>query len=75
MKNKILTALIAFSVCFFVVLDYNLLTKADEVPTTLSNATGGNKTAIDFDAIMQSDWNKLPEDVRRQALMDASSGG
>jgi hypothetical protein len=51
------------------------LTKADEVPTTLSNATGGNKTAIDFDAIMQSDWNKLPEDVRRQALMDASSGG
>ena len=50
------------------------LTKADEVPTTLSNATGGNKTAIDFDNLMQSDWEKLPEDVRRQALMDSSSG-
>ena len=50
------------------------LTKADEVPTTLSNATGGNKTAIDFDNLMQSDWEKLPEDVRRQALMDSSAG-
>jgi valyl-tRNA synthetase len=50
------------------------LTQAEEVPTTLSNATGGNKTAIDFDNLMQSDWEKLPEDVRRQALMDSSSG-
>ena len=50
------------------------LTNADKVPTTLSNATGGNKTAIDFDNLMQSDWNKLPEDVRRQALMDSSGG-
>lgn len=47
------------------------LTQADEVPTTLSNATGGNKTAIDFDAISQADWNKLPEDVRMQALMES----
>ena len=46
------------------------LTKADEVPTTLSNATGGNKTAIDFDAISQADWNKLPADVRMQALLE-----
>ncbi len=50
------------------------LTQAEEVPTTLSNPTGGNKTAIDFDNLMQSDWEKLPEDVRRQALMDSSSG-
>lgn len=47
------------------------LTQADEVPTTLSNATGGNKTAIDFDAISQADWNKLPEDVRMQALLES----
>lgn len=47
------------------------LTQADEVPTTLSNATGGNKTAIDFDAISQADWNKLPEDVRTQALLES----
>lgn len=48
------------------------LTQADEVPTTLSNATGGNKTQIDFDAISQADWNKLPEDVRIQALMETT---
>ena len=47
------------------------LTQADEVPTTLSNATGGNKTAIDFDAISQADWNKLPEDVRMKALLES----
>jgi len=47
------------------------LTQADEVPTTLSNATGGNKTAIDFDAISQADWNKLPEEVRMKALMES----
>jgi|TARA_R110000744_G_scaffold250752_1_gene366840 hypothetical protein len=47
------------------------LTQADEVPTTLSNATGGNKTAIDFDAISQDDWNKLPPDVRLKALQDS----
>ena len=47
------------------------LTQADEVPTTLSNATGGNKTAIDFDALSQADWNKLPEDVRMQALLES----
>ena len=46
------------------------LTQADQVPTTLSNATGGNKTAIDFDSISQSDWNKLPPEVRMQALLD-----
>jgi hypothetical protein len=50
------------------------LTQADEVPTTLSNATGGNKTAIDFDAISQDDWNKLPDDVRTQALEQSSPG-
>jgi hypothetical protein len=50
------------------------LTQADEVPTTLSNATGGNKTAIDFDAISQADWNKLPEDVRMKALEQTSAG-
>jgi len=48
------------------------LTQADEVPTTLSNATGGNKTKVDFDAISQADWNKLPEDVRLQALMETT---
>lgn len=47
------------------------LTKADAVPTTLSNATGGNETAIDFDAISQEDWNKLPSDVREKALLDS----
>lgn len=47
------------------------LTQADEVPTTLSNATGGNKSQIDFDAISQADWNKLPEDVRLRALMES----
>ena len=47
------------------------LTQADEVPTTLSNATGGNKTAIDFDNLTQDDWNKLPDDVRMQALMES----
>ena len=46
------------------------LTQADQVPTTLSSATGGNKTAIDFDSISQSDWNKLPPEVRMQALLD-----
>ena len=48
------------------------LTQADGVPTTLSSATGGNKTAIDFDNISQGDWNKLPKDVRMQALLETS---
>ena len=47
------------------------LTQADEGPTTLSNATGGNKTAIDFDNLTQDDWNKLPDEVRMQALMES----
>ena len=50
------------------------LTQADGVPTTLSNATGGNKTAIDFDAISQDDWNKLPDDVRVKALEQTAAG-
>ena len=50
------------------------LTQADGVPTTLSNATGGNKTAIDFDAISQDDWNKLPDDVRAKALEQTAAG-
>ena len=52
----------------------NKLTQADGVPTTLSNATGGNKTQIDFDSISQADWNSLPEDVRMRALEQTSAG-
>lgn len=50
------------------------LTKADAVPTTLSNATGGNETSIDFDNISQDDWNSLSDDARKKALMETSHG-
>lgn len=50
------------------------LTQADSVPTTLSNATGGNETAIDFDAINQADWNSLSDQVRMKALMNTPAG-
>jgi hypothetical protein len=50
------------------------LTQADSVPTTLSNATGGNETAIDFDAINQTDWNGLSDKVRMTALMQTPAG-
>jgi len=49
-------------------------TEATKIPTTLSNVSTGNESDTDYDSLSPEQWAKLPDDVRRKALMDVSSG-
>jgi len=43
-------------------------------PQTLAGIGGSNKGDIDYDNLSAQEWNKLPQDVRQNALMNASPG-
>lgn len=44
---------------------------ASNVPNTLSGVSGGNREDIDYDSISPEEWAKLPDDVRKRALMES----
>lgn len=48
--------------------------EASKAPQTLAGVGGSNKGDIDFDNLTAKEWNKLPSDVRKKALMDSPPG-